>query len=206
MAHKYKIIIAVLAAALIAGAGLWFWRAGPDEIAFPRFDLTSLFAGQEPDSDVLSSATLDSETFKLLNIYTNPDYGFSFNYPEGLQISEFGEEQGRVILVGDKFQIYVSAFDEPGPLTPERIREDLPNIVIENPQVVTLGGKTSDVGGKTSDVEERNVTALVFFGRDPSLGKTREVWFAYSGYLYQVSSLAEFDAQLSKILKTWQFQ
>ncbi len=97
---------------------------------------------------------------------------------------------------GQSFQIVISPFDEPGPLTLERIRQDLPDMAVEEPQKASIGG----------------AEALVFFTSDASLGKTREVWFVwpedpglYGNYLYRVTSRSEFDAELSKIMATFKF-
>lgn len=128
--------------------------------------------------------------------YTNSTYNFSFKYPEGFTMANFQEgEYGETILVRKKegkesFQIFISPFDEPGPLTKERILEDLPNMIVEDAQQRLL--KNGAVG-------------LIFFGQEPSLGKTREVWFIHNGYLYQVSTLAELDRWLAGILSTWRF-
>ena len=128
------------------------------------------------------------------NIYENEKYRFSFKYPEGFTPREFSDELGDVVVVeksGEEgFQVFVTPFDEPGPVTPERILLDVPEMIIESPQSVNIAG----------------VETLVFFTPEEGLGKTREVWFVREGHLYQVSARSEFDAELSKIMATWKFQ
>lgn len=36
-------------------------------------------------------------------------------------------------------------------------------------------------------------------------GASREVWFVYNDYLYQISAYAEFDEFLKELFGTWQF-
>ena len=124
--------------------------------------------------------------------YTNAKYGFSLELPEGTKTSEFQEgEYGDMLLFGD-FQIFVSEFDEPGIVTPERIKQDLPAIYIDQPQQVIIG--------------KDRLNALIFFSEEESLGRTREVWFVHNGYLYQISTLEENDAFIGGILETLEFQ
>lgn len=127
--------------------------------------------------------------------YTNEVFGFSVVFPDGYKTTELEDDLGKTILVkgeGEKheFQIFIMPFDEDGPISPERIREDIPEVIIEDPQNITLSG----------------TAALLFWGSNESLGKTRELWFVHGGNLYQISSYAEFDAGLSKIMSTWKFK
>lgn len=184
MNSRTKITMLVLTLALLAGGGVWFWRSKLEGAASSQLNLASLFAREE------------SETFKLLNTYTNENYKFSFNYPEGIKIDEFDDENGRVILVGDKFQVFVTAFDESGPITAARIRQDLPEMAMENPTETKVAGQK----------------ALSFIGAGNDF-KTAEVWFVWppepyphGNYLYQVTSPADFDAELSKIMATFTFE
>lgn len=145
--------------------------------------------------------------------YENSSFGFSLKHPKEFKVSEFSDEKGLAILfeeAGGKrgFQIFISEFDEAGPITVERVRRELPKLVMEDEQEIVLGGRTSP-GGSTS----QKFPALVFFSRDESLGRTREAWFIWpqdpklsGNYLFQVTARAEWDKMLSKIMATWKFK
>lgn len=114
------------------------------------------------------------------------------------------EAEGDLIWVqgtADKtFQVFVSPFDEPSSeLTPERIKSDLPNIEVNNPQSIVIGSG--------------NIPAVIFGSNNESLGEIREIWFVWppdplphGNYLYQITAFANLDAFLGPILETWQFQ
>ena len=137
------------------------------------------------------------------NIYTNNDFGFSFELPKEYSVTNFPEDEaGEVILVqgpaakeGGKmsgFQIFITEFDEEGPITPARIRQDLPDAVIQSPQTALIG-------------PDKNIEALIYWSDVPSLGRTREAWFVYGGYVYQVTAYAEFDSLVGSMLATLTF-
>lgn len=143
----------------------------------------------------------NSESSPFLLEYRNEPLGFSFSYPEGFKITEFSEEQGEVLLAeneaGKSFQIFIQAFDEPGPLTQDRILQDIQAMNMKNFRAATFDG----------------VQALVFEQEEPSFGPTFEVWFVWpeipqpnGNYLYQITSKAWFGEELTEILKTWRFE
>ena len=128
--------------------------------------------------------------------YTNFRYKFSFQCPEAFNVADFDEGDTQTILVSKKdtrdgFQIFIAPFDEPGPITKERILQDLPDLKIENSEQRLL---------KNGEI------ALIFFANDSALGKTREIWFVHDGYLYQITTIQAFDVQLVQIMNTWKFQ
>jgi hypothetical protein len=149
------------------------------------------------------------------NVYSDLQYNFSFQYPKDFTATKFQEgESGNTILVQYReqsniandssqvstsinkypenvsFQIFISPFDEPGPLTKERILQDLPDL-IKNPEQRVL---------------KNGAVALIFFSQEPSIGEIREIWFVYNGYLYQISTYKELDSLVADILETWRFQ
>ena len=200
--------------------------------------LNSLNPFNSQTSDILdsnsSSRSAEIPVINRLKTYTNPKYGFSFQYPEGLTAAEFEEGGGDIVLVqetkatnstpapsafgeaarqeaqipNDKqnsnsndslsndqtigFQIFIIPFDEEGPLAPERIRQDLPEMLIQNPQNVIIG--------------KDNIRALIFFSQEPGFGRTREIWFVRNGYLYQAMTYAELDALIGQVMESWEFQ
>lgn len=152
----------------------------------------------------------DSNLSDLPLEYKNESLGFSFRYPKGFKITEFSDGQGNVILAegenGKSFQIYIQPFDEPAfvetstgkemTLTPERIRQDVPKIVMRNTQLYELDG----------------ISTIVFESEEPNFGPTFEVWFIYpenpyphGNYLYQITSSADFAQEVTEIINTWRF-
>lgn len=131
----------------------------------------------------------------LSGFYTNDAYGFSLRYPTNFEINELSTETGDMVILVQKkgeqeeFQILISSFEEEGPLIQERIKQDIPGIMIEQPLGIMISG----------------IPALLFWSDDSVLGRTREVWFIHRRMLYQISSRAAFDETLSRIMATWRF-
>jgi len=112
--------------------------------------------------------------------YTHPETGLSFDYPTDFTLEVFPDEGGEIILATNPaynlgFQIFIQPFDEPGPLTLERIRRDLPEFAVINSKETILYDDTPVLGLLTSD---------------PVLGTLSEEWFIRGGYLYQVTMYA----------------
>lgn len=130
------------------------------------------------------------------NLYTDSQYGFSFQYPKSFTATKFKEgEDGDTILVQQKdgkngFQIFISWFDEEGPMTKERILQDLPDMKITNAE---------------NRVLKNGIPAFLFFSEEASLGETREIWFIKDGYLYQITATKEIDSLVAQIVATWKF-
>lgn len=136
----------------------------------------------------------------LTEEYINYDFGFSFKYPKGFNVSELDDDSGHTVLVQSYeveprkgFQIYISEFDEPEPLTAERILQDLPPSEVIDPKGVLIG-------------EGKAINAVIFLSTSPSFGKTREIWFAREGFLYQVTTYEGQDNFIGPILETFRFE
>lgn len=170
MRKKYIILITIIIA---AGAGVWYY---------------------------FNSKTGGVSEFPKR--YEDQELGFSVDYPEGFTVNSTEEDNVKILVfskkdstppageVGESFQIFIMPYDEPGPITPERILIDAPDIVMKDPQTVKIAGEE----------------ALVFFSTDPDIGGVREVWFVHSGRLYQASTYAKYDELLAKIMKTFKFK
>ena len=129
--------------------------------------------------------------------YAHPSLPFAFAHPKELVSNTFQDGESEIVLLqgpdpNQEIQIVARAFDEPGPLTVERIRRDVPEMVIDEPQNVFIGSA--------------QIPALLFWSSDASLGRTREVWFVQGEYLYQVTTKAENDELLAGIMETWRFE
>ena len=132
---------------------------------------------------------------ELTERYEDEGLGFFVDYPEGFTVNNTEEENVKVLVFSkansqESFQNFIMPYDEPGPITPERILIDQPNIVMKNPQTVEIAGEE----------------ALVFFSTDPDIGDVREVWFVHQDHLYQASTYAKYDELLSKVMKTFRFK
>lgn len=130
------------------------------------------------------------------NKFEHPVLKFSFQYPESFELNRIKEEIGETLLAQDQknpkttFQIFILPFDEPGPLTPERIKRDLPEIKIETPKYIEING----------------IKGLTFYGLDQDLENTYEVWFVYKEKLYQITTYKSVENLMIEILKTWRFK
>lgn len=129
------------------------------------------------------------------NAYEDTDYGFSFFYPENFTVGAFSDEENtKTILVQDVeknigVQIYISPFDESIALTPERIREDLPDITMNNTQIIKVGG----------------AQAVSFQITNSGIGESREVWLVRTMNLYQLSTPVAHKKILDGIINTWEW-
>lgn len=172
---KIKIFIAI---AIIVLAGVAFW----------------FFLSSEKDQRQIS-APVSEKSADMSETYTNPKYSFSFSHPKEFSVSEFIENGADIILLKDAaaggvFQVLVSSFDEPEPITKARILKDIPNMAIANDKIISLGGEK----------------ALSFRSKDKSGSETFEIWFARNGNLYQISALPDFEEKLKEIVKKWTFK
>ena len=125
--------------------------------------------------------------------YTHTDNSFSFSYPEGFtpKLQSDGEDGEVVVLENGEIgvQIAIVSFDEDIALTPERIKQDLPDLTTERTEIVSIGG----------------AQAVAFKSTNASTASSNEVWFVHAGKLYLVSAPSGSEALVSGIIKTWKF-
>src|SRR3989344_1148209 len=140
----------------------------------------------------------------LSETYINSDYGFGLKYPAAFAQIEIPADEaagmfGDLVIFDDTsgdfgFQIMISPFDEPDAnITPERIRADIPDLIINNPEVVNLG-------------EGRGKGTTFLDGKAGKLETNRHIWFAANGSLYQITSEQVLDVMMRNILATWTFR
>ncbi len=135
----------------------------------------------------------------LTQKYQDSKNGFSFNYPEGYSVTEANTDaNSRTLLIqnastSDGIQITLSPFtDSDTTITQEKIQADIPDMKVENPQPLAILGQSGDGLAFESDNQAFN-------------GDSREVWFVFHGYLYQVSTYAKDDPLLKAVFGTWVF-
>lgn len=191
-----KTTISALIAGLLLALGvvglMWKRGGGSEE---PGASFLGLFGGANKPGNSEQPTGNARETVKT---YSDQTYGFSFEQPEGFDVVPSMEDEDNYIIVvaakkteggaSSGFQIYISPFDEEGPITVERIKEDLPDMRIEQAKEISVGG----------------APALAFLSGDAGAGM-REVWFIYKGSLYQITALAEAEEALARALETWKF-
>ena len=213
-------IFAAIIVAVLAGAAIVGWL-----VAYKPY--MSYRTSMSDKSDTTDKT--GPQPAPLAARYVNSQYGFSFSYPEGFNISDFDDGGGKIILVQSNgsdttyktdttdesyggFQIFIAGFDEPGPITKERILKDIPDMVIINEKEILVGGEK----------------ALSFISQDELGGEMREIWVVHpvrsrspeatadpladrtsngasGGYLYQIMGYRNFEKELLEIMKTWRF-
>lgn len=150
------------------------------------------FLGQTP---TLGTTTVNPDS----TTYSSPDGAFTFNYPKSFtsntldQTSDANSNGQTTVFHGsgpkDNFQIYTVPFDN-SPITPERVKADIPDFNVENNNVISVDG----------------AQGVAFYGVDAqSHLKTREIWFSHNSVLYQITTYPEFDTQMATILASWKW-
>lgn len=178
---KYKIILIVFILVLAVGGAFWYLKGNK--------------SGGDAKNNQQAGDNYPFTNPDLKSRYTDPDLGFFVDYPEGFTVNDTGQDNVKILVFSKKdsqesFQIFIMPYDEPGPITPERILIDQPKIVMKGPQTIDLAGEQ----------------ALIFFSVDPDIGDTREVWFVHGDHLYQASTYAKYDELLSKVMATFKFK
>lgn len=155
----------------------------------------------EFETEVNSAQMILGEGYQT---FTHPTFAFSVEYPNTFVIEAYKEKDGGETIIFQTqdekklgFQIFISPFGEDEVITRERILEDIPFTTVLEPQEVIIGNPSVNSG--------QVIHALVFWSEDPSVGKTREVWFTYGGNLYEITTYAELDSWLAQILSSWRF-
>ncbi|MEK7116547.1 MAG: hypothetical protein AAB837_00070 [Patescibacteria group bacterium] len=119
--------------------------------------------------------------------YSHENPAFSFSYTGDYKISSIADESGEAILVQSEefqMQIYTAPFDEDIVLTEERIKQDVPDMAMENTNVFSL----DDVNGVVFESEGM-----------------QNVWVVNDGFLYQISTYLNQKEEMQKILDKWEW-
>lgn len=137
----------------------------------------------------------------LAQEYANTRYGFRLTMPADFTTVSIPDESsgGETILLqnkdGDGIQIVITPFDEDTgsgyTLTRERILQDIPDMQIQDEQVIEVGD---------------NYKGIAFTADSETFGEaSRAVWFVFRGNLYQINTYARLDELLKKMFSTWTF-
>ena len=116
--------------------------------------------------------------------YTHPTTGLTFKYLKDFDITVLKERAGEIILgenteYGMAFQFFIQPYDESGPLTVDRIRRDLPDLVIDEIHY--------------ADVMDDGMSIVRFVSVEDTLGRIPEAWIVHNGYLFQLTMYAPGD-------------
>ena len=200
MRTNTRTTIIVVAVVVACAIGIWAYVSRDIDGQSAKMDIArtdTAQAGAEP-GDLQADKATAANTNTNTKTYSNPQYRFSFDYPSELRASAFTAPDGNgdvVVVAGNKpddgFQILISAFDEQvNQLTAARIRKDVPDMKILQPQDVLLG------------TEGKGIAFMD--GTDASTAK-RQIWFVAGSRLYQITAPAIFDGRLKEIMATWKF-
>src|SRR5882724_3894046 len=143
----------------------------------------------------------NAEPVTLSEVYTHPELGFSFRYPRGFRVNEIPQGEGNALVLVEEptrarqgFQVFSMPYDEEGALTEARIRQDVPDKVMEDVHPVQVDG----------------VEGLAFISDDDThnqgLGRLFEVWTVHHGVLYQLATYPDLASVLQQVLETWTFR
>jgi hypothetical protein len=196
-------IIAITAGLILVAVGLGVWQFTGDN-GQKLGDLatsTDMQAATSTSDSQNTPPTYEKqfstqETQSGPNQFVSKPYNFTFQYPQRFSVSAFDDRGGHVVLVQQEggqtaVQIFITDWDEPtNAVTPERIKQDLPDLQIRNRGKMQMAGKGD---------------ALTFVGESEQFGTTREVWFARRGHLYQIITPVGGQEFLANLLETWQF-
>ena len=124
--------------------------------------------------------------------YTNDAYGFSLRIPADYSVNDSTDSNtGNEAITfedarSDGFQLELSAWDEATTtaLTANRIKSDIPDMLVANPQPVA-GGIAFDSDSPDWD------------------GASHEIWFLHEGTLYQLTTYAKNKRLLDGVLRSW---
>jgi hypothetical protein len=132
----------------------------------------------------------------FLGTFSHPDPSFRFRYPTEFDVNILPSGTDKKIILfqnertGEGFQIYLAPFQEGIVLTPDRIRQNIPDAVLDRFQEIRISG----------------VLTLFFASQDEIFGDTYEVWFVHHGTLFQITAPASSIDLLKQILVTFKFE
>lgn len=156
--------------------------------------------GQTHSTSTMQTTDTEHGDPSSKKVYLHGDNSFTFSFPGDFNFSnlaettESGAQAETVLFVGSdanrNFQIHISSYNDKAPITAEMIKRDIPDLLIESPERIGVDGAQG--------------VAFISGPKDGTL-RTREIWFAYNGKLYQISTYQDFDNQMVDILASWKW-
>lgn len=154
--------------------------------------------GNKPDTSSASLGDIrEISTYKYTEGFVHSGGDFSFRYPLGFVVASVPNESGESIVVQNTekkigVQILVTPFEgADADITADLIQGNVPDLKIFESQKILIG----------ADRE-----GLAFLSDNDAFdGASREVWFAFRGKLYQISTYANQDEFLKGLFDTWKF-
>lgn len=126
--------------------------------------------------------------------YRNLQYRFALFYPSNFSVKVYDEGGGASTVTfqntatAQGFQIFIVPYGG-AQVSESQFKKDEPSGVMQEPTNVTVDG----------------TFGTMFFGSQPPLGDTREVWFIKNGYLFEVSAPKSLDSWLQGIMGSFEF-
>ena len=190
MQKRIKIISVILVVVILAVGAYMFYKSNK-----------SYQSNESNGSNKTNQPNAANETSQAPKpqgplVYTHPEFGFTISAPDGFTAGSFPEgENGNITLIQNSankygMQIFVRPFEEESVLTVARIREEIPDMKIENPIEVKVG----------------EVPAVAFYTLSDSGQRTREIWFTQNKNLFQISANAEYDNITGSIMENWKWE
>jgi hypothetical protein len=169
---RFTPAITISAITLFLVGGFWFARG---ETALP---------------DPTSSAVPVS--LRPLATYTDPEYGFSFEYPADLELAE-EDSLGELVIFGDapngetQLVVDVSPYDFDQPFTADFLPLNVLGVSSEVDHITLPSG----------------ASAFLFRRMDTPLGATRDAMFTYNAKIYHIAVTAPLEDAFDSILESW---
>jgi hypothetical protein len=187
-------IIPVVILILIAGVTAGYITFYKNVRIFLQPVQTSTSTSPEVPPPLATSTPQTTEIKQGTREYKNTAFRFSVDYPDTLSATEY-QEQGNALTATfvnsddtESFEIYVTPYSQ-SQITSTEFQLDEPSATFNNPTNVVIDG----------------TQATMFYGSNPIMGDTREVWFIKNGFLYEVATYKSLDQWLGTIMQSWQF-
>jgi hypothetical protein len=188
------IVIAVLGIIVLTLAAFFVFRTQSPQnpmtqipISTSTAEVSSSTAATSTTTPALSQSTpVTQETAQGIRLYENAAFHFSLTYPDTLQATEYQEAGGALTVsfqdpsTNDSFEVYTTPYSGTQ-ITEARFKLDEPSGTFLQPTNVVISG----------------VNATMFYGYNPLMGDTREVWFIHGGILYEVATYKQLDTWLA---------
>lgn len=153
--------------------------------------VASLFVGEKTASKEAGSSTSEIRSFEY------DKTGLAFSYGSDYSVRLVPDQGIDTIVVQSKMdassglQIAVLPYDDdPSTLTFQKIMADIPDMKVERPQVGTLPFGSQALSFETGDGALR----------------TREVWFARDGHVYQMSAPIGSSGLIESTIASMEFE